>query len=61
MFLIALGSGTQVTQEPIAYIVPALIAGGIAACLVYLRMAKPEEVVEVSRKRGRPKKVETQE
>ncbi|GAI80477.1 unnamed protein product, partial [marine sediment metagenome] len=43
------------------YLISALIAGAIAACLVYLRMAKPEEVVEVSRKRGRPKKAETQE
>jgi len=56
VFMMALGCGTQVTPESTEYLITALIAGVIAACLVYLKIAKPEEVLEVKRKRGRPRK-----
>lgn len=61
VFLLAIGGGSQVTSESTEYLISALIAGAIAACLVYLKIAKPEEVLEVKRKRGRPRKVATDE
>lgn len=56
VFLLAIGGGSQVTEESAAYLISALIAGAIAACLVYLKIVKPDEVVEAKHKRGRPRK-----
>jgi len=61
VFMFTIGGGSQVTEESVAYLIPAFVAGVIAACLVYLKMASPEEVVETSRKRGRPRKVAADE
>lgn len=43
VFLLALGGGTRVVEDPVTTIVSAAIAGGIAFCLSYLRI-RPSEV-----------------
>jgi len=43
VFLLALGGGAQVVEDPVTTVVSAAIAGGVAFCLSYLRI-RPSEV-----------------
>ncbi|MBW2673593.1 MAG: hypothetical protein JRD89_09305 [Deltaproteobacteria bacterium] len=52
VFLLALGGGARVVEDPVTTVVSAAIAGGIAFCLSYLRI-RPGEVKEYLPRRRR--------